>query len=121
MRGAFFSRRYLLSLYSVFVLDGVAQVVAPSQAAVSMLLNVMVASSAALWALADSSRRGRTLAHSVQLVVFLLWPIALPTYLIGARGWRGLGLTLLHAVGLCVTFSAFFIAASWLAYRLTAR
>ena len=77
-------------------------------------LSLLMASSAAMWVVFDAQHRGKPLVHIVQLMVMILWPIAVPIYLITTRGLRGLGWTILNIVGLliasCVGFYSTILA-----------
>lgn len=44
--------------------------------------------SIALWIVADSQRRGRTMPYDFDSLVFALWPVVAPVYLFRTRGWR---------------------------------
>ena len=106
-------RFYVLLLYVLAAVWGVCQVISGQYALPFMLASLLYSSTATLWAATDSKLRARPLLPIVQLLFFLTWPIATCMYLIATRGWRGIGLWLLHAVGLmfttCLTFYPTFL------------
>ena len=111
--------RWLLvtQLYVASLLWGVVQVFT-QHAGLYYLFGIFMASAAAWWAVSDARSRGRPILHIVQLFLFLLWPVAVPIYLISSRGIRGLGWSLLHAVGLVVALCVGFYATVFSVYGL---
>ena len=62
---------------------------------------MMIASAATCWVVADSRVRGQPLLHILQLLTFMLWPIAVPIYVFSTRGIiNGIGWFVTHVVGL---------------------
>jgi hypothetical protein len=109
----------VLCLYFLMATSGTAEVLTSGQG-LCLLINLLVASTATTWAVLDSLGAGRPLLHSVQFVIFISWPVALPIYLVSTRGLRGLGLSCLNAIGLIATFAVFFLATVFAMYGLHA-
>ncbi len=42
------------------------------------------------WVMADARKRHRPLCYDYDTLVFFLWPVVVPVYLIRTRGWRAL-------------------------------
>jgi len=51
------------------------------------------------WAIADARYRGRPIPLLSRVWFFLLTGLVVPVYVINSRGWRGLGLVVLHGCG----------------------
>jgi len=64
---------------------GVVSVIVPGSAGWSYLLGAVMAGAAAWWVACDARDRGKPILHILQMVIFLCWPIAIPTYLIASR------------------------------------
>ena len=75
-----------------------------------------MASTATSWCVVDSRILGRPMLRVTHEMTFLIWPAAVPLYLIWSRRFRGLGITLLHAVGLTVICTVAFIVTALLKY-----
>lgn len=102
-------QRWLLVvlIYAGMAMSGAMQLLTP-HIGLQLLLRALLASAAALWVRFDAHQRERPMLPIVQFVVFLTWPLAVPIYLIATRGWRGLGWSALHSVGLTMTLGVFF-------------
>ena len=72
----------------------------PTNGLLYLLLCAAIASAMTGWCVADSRILGRPLLPVLQMITFFTWPVAVPMYLMWSRRFRGLGLALLHAVGL---------------------
>jgi hypothetical protein len=73
------------------------------------------------WCIVDSQIRGFPLLHSFYWIIFFLWPVAIPVYLIWSRKLWGLALTIINAIGLYGTILVsnhlagyFFYGDAWL-------
>ena len=97
-------------LYAGMAFAGAEQIVGPGR--LQILVGVFLASVASSWAVADARSRGHAMVHSVQYLILGSWPIAVPLYLMWSRGvLRGIGWTMLHALGLTI--------ASWIGVFFT--
>ncbi len=54
------------------------------------------------WTLTDARRRGHPIPLLAGAPMFFVAGLAVPGYLIWSRGWRGLGLVVLHGLALMV-------------------
>jgi hypothetical protein len=101
-------RLLVITLYVASLVWGVVQVMLPESGGLYYLFALVMAGAAAWWVVSDARDRGKPILHILQLLIFLLWPIAVPIYLVATRGIRGLGLSVAHAVGLilvlCIGF-----------------
>src|SRR5271157_2809879 len=105
-------RRILgLSLYALAVVWGLVQFCYPIDQVLYLLFAATFAFTITYWCIVDGRIAGRPILHSFYWLIFFLWPLAVPIYLIWARRLRGLGFALLHAIGLYgVCFLAFHLA-----------
>ena len=99
------------SLYCLAVVWSLIEVRYPISGVPYLLFAAAFAVTMTYWCIVDSRVAGRPILHSFYWLIFLLWPIAVPIYLIWARGLRGLGFALLHAIGL--------LGVSFIAYQVT--
>lgn len=77
------------------------------------LLSIVMAIVATNLCVVDAKMRKKPLIHSSQFVIFLFWFIAVPLYFIGTRKLKGLGMVLLHFIGLsAISVFSFYIADS---------
>ena len=113
-------RLLVITLYVASLVWGVVQVMAPDVGGLYYLFALVMAGCAAWWAVSDARDRGKPILHILQLFVFLLWPIAVPIYLIATRGFRGLGLSVAHAVGLILVLCIGFYTTVFSVYGLDA-
>jgi len=110
-----FRRLLLAGLYGVAAFSGFADALSVN-ALVYWLIALLWACFATAWCVADASRRGAPLLPVLQMIMFLLWPIAVPIYLVTSRGWRGLGYAVLHAFGLTAASQFSFLATYFIVY-----
>ncbi len=114
-------RLLVITLYVSSLSWGVVQVMAPAVAgALYYLFGITMAGCAAWWAVLDARDRGKPILHILQLLVLVFWPIAVPIYLIATRGFRGLGLSVAHAVGLILVLCIGFYATIFFMYGFDA-
>ena len=66
---------------------------------VDLLIQPSMAITLAWWAIADSIARGRSIPLLSRNWFVIAAGVAVPGYVIWSRGWRGVGLLLLHAIG----------------------
>jgi len=111
-----------LSLYALAALWGMVQVPYPIGGVPYLLFVLALASTMTYWCIVDGRVAGRPILYSFYWLIFFLWPLAVPIYLVWARRLRGLGFALLHAVGLFgVNFLAFHLDPWILKYFLMFR
>ena len=113
-------RHLVITLYVASFLWGVVQVMVPDLGGLYYLFALVMAGAAAWWAVSDARERGKPILHILQLFVFLLWPVAVPIYLIATRGFRGLGLSVAHVVGLIFVLCIGFYVTVFSVYGLDA-
>ena len=94
----------MLGLYVAQVAAGVTECFT-LHGAVYWVFALLCACLIAMWVVFDAQHRGKPLVSIVQLIVFILWPIAVPIYLVTSRGVRGLGWLVLNAI--CLTVASF--------------
>ena len=100
-----------VSLYVLAAAWGISQALSPTNGLLYLLLCAAIASAMTGWCVVDSRILGRPLLPVLQMITFCTWPVAVPIYLVWSRRLRGLGLAVLHAVGL----AAVYLIAFWLA------
>jgi hypothetical protein len=109
-------RILLICLYLLAAIAGAMGTHASRSNAVQLLLPIMMASVATYLCVVDSRILGCPMVQSVHYIMFFTWPLAVPIYLIYSRGLRGLGMAVLHGIGLIVVATAAFHTAGYLAY-----
>jgi hypothetical protein len=110
-------RRILgLSLYALALVWGLINVRYPITGVPYLLFAVAVASTITYWCIVDGHAAGHPILHSFYWLIFFLWPLAVPIYLLWARRLRGLGFALLHAIGLFGVCLLAFLLAGYLIY-----
>lgn len=62
------------------------------------LTGLCTASAATMWCVVDALRRGAYWHRAAQFYTFLLWPLAVPVYLIWSRGSRGVWFALVYLI-----------------------
>ncbi len=108
-------RLFLLAYaYFLFLLRGVCYAISPDPPAVDWILSILLAFIMVMLCQSDARQRQKPLTRSLGFVMLITWPLAVPAYLIWSRGWKGLWLTLLHALLLYLTFVFAFVLSSWL-------
>ncbi|QDS94878.1 hypothetical protein FF011L_36600 [Roseimaritima multifibrata] len=111
-------RRFVWLLYGVTALWGIGQVVVPNSGSLYWIVSVLLGVAATCWVVEDMRIRGQRFYPVVPLIFFLVWPLASLGYLIWTRRFRGLGLWLLHLVGLIATVVIVFYPTVLLLYWL---
>jgi hypothetical protein len=101
-------RNYLIALYGLAALWGALQIVFPDSPGLYLILAVLFASTATSWARLDAMARSRPMLPVLQMIYFFVWPIGALVYLIAQSGWRGIGVWIMHGVGLFVTVAISF-------------
>ena len=110
-------RRILLfCLYLLAAIAGATGADRSQAVVVQIVFPFMMASAAAYWCVVDSRILGRPIVPAVQCIMFFTWPLAVPIYLVYSRRLRGLGLGVLHAMGLFIVAAVAFHAAGYLAF-----
>ena len=102
-----FRKFYVVTLYVATVAWGIVQVFS-QHGGIQYIISLIFGLTATLWTVSDARQRGRPILHIVQFFILVSWPIAVPIYLIWSRGKRGVGLLLLHGVGLSIASYASF-------------
>ena len=98
-----FRRALVLSGFLLFVLDGVRKSLLEGTRPVDFFLAIAVAVIAVKFCIVDYRMRGRTLIRSYHWLIFFMWPIALPVYLLCSRGiGKGIVAILLGLAGVFV-------------------
>jgi hypothetical protein len=111
-------RRVLgLSLYAIMAASGLLGVLLPNSGDwLSLFFAVAFAFTVTYWCIVDGRVVGHPILTSFYWLMFFLWPVAVPIYLIWTRGLRGLGFALLHAIGLWGISLVVFHAVGYLTY-----
>ncbi len=103
------SRNCVFILYGLIDTLGAIQVAFPDSAGLYLLFALFFALAATFGPdLIHSLARSKPIVPILQMLYFLVWPIGAMVYLISRSGWRGLGIGLMHGVGLFVTLSSRF-------------
>ncbi len=113
----FWSRYCVVGLYVLAALWGSLQILLPYNDGVYYLIKILFAMHVTCWAVYDSKARGKTILHVLQMLYFLMWPIGATVYLIRTRGWRGIVIAVLHAMGLMLCMAVAFFATVYLLYN----
>jgi hypothetical protein len=98
-------------LYVCAALQGISDVVSPDNGLLYLLVALAFASLTSQWCVIDSRRMGQPMLHIVQMITFCTWPVAVPIYLVSSRRLRGVGVAVLHGIGL--------LAVAWLSFLAT--
>lgn len=113
------SRRYtVIALYVIAAIWGMLQIVVPEGSPIDVFFSLAFALIATSWCAADCLVRDHRLRGWARIAYFLTWPLASLIYLIATRQWRGIGLWILHAVGLIIINVVATIAALGVLYSL---
>jgi hypothetical protein len=97
---------FLLITYVLFALAGARSVVATERGLSDLVIGILVAIAVTKSCVMDSRLIGKPLPRTARWVMFLMWPLAAPVYLLWARGWAGLGWAVLHGVAMLVAIGA---------------
>ncbi len=89
---------FCLAFYSLAVLWGVRSAVAPERSLSDIVFPMVLAICLCTWAIVDARHRQKPIPRSLRLWFFVLAGIVVPGYVIGTRGWKGLGWVVLHTV-----------------------
>lgn len=104
------------AMYAIAVATGVMGVLRPEHALSRLVLPIAVCSVMGYWCVVDSRMQGSPIVQSVHWIIFFTWPVAVPVYLIWSRRLRGLGLALIHAIGLYGVCFVAYHATGYVAY-----
>jgi hypothetical protein len=63
---------------------------------------------------------GQPMLHIVQMITFCTWPVAVPIYLASSRRLHGVGLAVLHGIGLLAVVWLSSLATLLVLYRPSA-
>lgn len=83
--------------YALAIAWGIHSAVAAEPSAGDFVLSVLLALCLGVWATVDASRRQQPIPRSRQFWYLALAWIVVPGYVIGSRGWKGVGWVALHA------------------------
>ena len=89
-------------VYLLAVTMGAGQVTRPESGVLRLTLWAMFASAATYWCVVDARMIGRPIVQSLHWIMFYSWPVAVPIYLIYSRKLRGLGIAIVHVIGLSI-------------------
>ena len=92
----------VVGIYIVWSLSGAAQILAPGDTRVTLGLTISASTLIVMWCTIDARRRGHPIVRIVQMLMWFVWAIAAPMYLIWSRSWVGIGLSVLHFIGFLV-------------------
>lgn len=106
----------VVAMYLVSAVTNVTAVLRPEGLLVHLLFPLAVCSIMTYWCVIDARMLGSPIVRSLHWIIFFTWPVAVPIYLIWSRGLRGLGLALVHAVGLLAVSVAAYLATGYLRY-----
>ena len=97
-----FRRVLVVSGFLVYVLCYVrGSLVEPGL--VDVLLGIGIAAIVVKFCIVDYRMRDRTLVRSYHWLIFFMWPLGLPVYLLCSRGiWKGIVAILLVLAGVCI-------------------
>ena len=96
---------FLFGFYAVACLYGIRDIYPKEHSILDFLLPIAAAFVLGLWAVADSQSSEHPIPLLSRSWLFLFAPPAVAFYLIWSRGWRGVGLLLLHFFGFCFVFA----------------
>jgi hypothetical protein len=91
--------RFCLAFYTLAILSGVQAAVIPERSASALVLGFATVLTLCVWALDDARRRQKPIPRSQKIWFFVFAVIVVPGYVIGTRGWRGIGWVVFHGVG----------------------
>lgn len=111
----------IVVLYGLAFFYGVSQVFRYSSGTLDLLGGILFAFVLTAWAVADSRRRGNPMVSIVRVLYLLFCPLSTFLYLVGTRGFWGVGWFLLNgvflyasiAVGLLVMFYLLYFTGHW--------
>jgi hypothetical protein len=106
----------VVCFYLLAVINGAIEASPPKVLAVDVLVALAAATVAAYGCVVDSRIVGRPVLQSLHWVLFVAWPVAVPIYLLYSRRLRGLGILVLHAIGLLLVATVAFHLTGYLAY-----
>jgi len=110
-------RRILgLSLYALAALWGLINVGYSTSGPLTLVFGATFASTITYWCIVDARIAGHPILYSFYWLIFLLWPLGVPIYLLWARKLRGLGSALLHVIGLFAVALLAYLLAGYLVY-----
>lgn len=89
----------LILLYSSFLMWGCVEILS-STTFLYLGICYFLASVAVQWAVLDAKERNEPILYSVQFIMLISWPVAMPIYLIYSRGLKGLGWCTVNIIGL---------------------
>jgi hypothetical protein len=110
-------RRVLgVSVYILVAASSLFHVFHPERDRLDLVLGLAFSVTMTYWCIVDSRIAERPVLRSFYWLIFFLWPIAVPIYLVWSRKLRGLGFVLLHFTGLCVVNIVVYNLAGYLAF-----
>lgn len=101
--------RLIISLYALVAFSAAFNVFHYDSLTAYFACSIVFAILATTWALNDSRLRNRTFYPVLRMLHVLFCPVSLVIYLACTRGFRGLGMAVLHTVGMiAVAYFAFY-------------
>ncbi|MEX0701319.1 MAG: hypothetical protein WD069_04425 [Planctomycetales bacterium] len=91
-------RALLVFLYLLVVLFGCRTALLPERQRVDWIFSGTFGVTFAGICIFHARANGKRFVHAAQWLTVFLWPVIVPVYFTWARGFRGLGLVLLHLV-----------------------
>jgi len=105
---------FMVGLYLLGALWGVRIAVLPPDATLDVGFGILMAIAAVASCVYDSRLVGKTIVRSILWLMLIAWPVAVPSYLIWSRGWKGVFLTAMHAVLFYLVFLGTYYGMSFL-------
>lgn len=104
----------VLNVYLLMIMWGMMEIGRPTPPMINVLWSLAMCSVMNCWCVFDARRRGRPLIQSLHWIVFFLWPVAVPIYLLWSRRLWGMAVAVIHAIGLIVASLAACLAVRYL-------
>ena len=97
---------FCLCFYGLAVHEGIRAGSASDSHPTDFLASATFGICICAWALTDARRRGQPIPYSLRIWFYWLAPVVVPGYILGTRGWRGLGYLVFHALAWIVLMLA---------------
>ncbi len=101
----------VVCVYLLFALNGMVQATRPVSAGLGLLIWALTATMTSYWCVLDARRLNCPIVQSLHWIMFCAWSVAVPLYLVYSRRLRGLGIAIVHAVGLLIVLDLAFVFA----------
>jgi hypothetical protein len=100
---------FLIAFYVLVAMWTIRANIFAAETGVDAIIAVCIAISATLACIVDSKIVARPMSHAGQWVMLLVWPVAVPIYLLSSRGWRGFKWIAIHFIAI----SAVIVGLTW--------